>query len=294
MPACRKTIKETNPTMPEYAVRVGDAEIVAITDGHIHFHPSDFFPSVDAADWEPYADGLTADGQIRLNVGSFVVRVGGRSALIDTGLGEGDHPFENSEWGLLAADMAAKGIRADEIDDVIITHLHRDHVGWNIVERDGAPSPYFPNARYHVPKADWDIFTRRAGMSAFAYIREQVIPLMDMGLLDLMDGEGESAITDNIAALPTPGHTPGHTSALIRSAGESAVVLGDAAHVPVQAHHTGWSPRADTAPNLSRESRAALFDRMERERSLVVSGHFPTPGFGRLARVEGRRYWRAL
>ena len=280
--------------MPEYAVRVGDAEIISVSDGHIHFHPSDFFPSVEADDWLPYADRLTADGMIRLNIGSFVIRVGGRAALVDTGLGEGDHPFDNSEWGLLAADLAAKGISPGEIDDVIITHLHRDHVGWNIVERDGAPSPYFPNARYHVPKADWDIFTRRAGMSAFAYIREQVTPLMDMGLLDLIGGEGETAIADGVSALPTPGHTPGHVSVLVHSAGESAVVLGDAAHVPVQAHHTDWSPRADTNPDLSRQTRAALFDRMERERSLVVSGHFPTPGFGKLARTEGRRYWRAL
>ena len=278
--------------MPEHAVRVGDARIISVTDGHIHFHPSDFFSPVEAAAWEPYAGQLTADGLIRLNVGSFVVRVGDRAALIDTGLGEGDHPFDNSQWGLLASDMAAKGIGADEIDCVIITHLHRDHVGWNMTARDGAPTPYFPNARYFVPKADWDVFTRRAGMSAFAYIREQVTPLMDAGVLELTDGE--QAITDNITALPTPGHTPGHISVLISSAGESAVVLGDAAHVPVQAHHTDWSPRADSKPDISRESRAALFDRMERDHSLVVSGHFPEPGFGRLARVEGRRYWRAL
>ena len=127
-------------------------------------------------------------------------------------------------------------------------------------------------------------------MSMFAYIREQVMPLMDMGLLELVDGE--QPITDHVTALPTPGHTPGHMSALITSAGESAVVLGDAAHVPVQAHHTDWSPRADTNPKLSAQNRAALFERMERDHSLVVSGHFPAPGFGRLARVSGRRYWQ--
>ena len=110
--------------------------------------------------------------------------------------------------------------------------------------------------------------------------------------MDLIDGE--QSITGHLTALPTPGHTPGHTSVLVTSSGESAVILGDAAHIPIQAHHTDWSPRPDTNPRLSRQHRAELFDRMEKDHSLVVSGHFPLPGFGRLARVEGRRYWQAL
>ena len=278
--------------MADHTIRVGDARITSVTDGHIHFQPSDFFPSIDASEWTPYRDQLTDKGLIRMNVGSFVVILGDHTCLIDTGLGEGDHPFDNSEWGLLAADMASKGIAREDVDTVVISHLHRDHVGWNTVSSDGDLVPYFPNARYLVPKADWDTFTRRAGMSMFAYIREKVMSLMDVGVLELIDGE--QAIADHLTALPTPGHTPGHTSVLITSSGESAVVLGDAAHVPVQAHHTDWSPRADTNPKLSRASRAGLFDRMEEEHSLVVSGHFPTPGFGRLVRVEGRRYWQAL
>jgi glyoxylase-like metal-dependent hydrolase (beta-lactamase superfamily II) len=276
----------------DHTIRVGEARITSVTDGHIHFQLSDFFPSIDPSEWTPYRDQLTDEGLIRMNVGSFVVTLGGHTCLIDTGLGEGDHPFDNSEWGLLAADMADKGIAREDVDTVVISHLHRDHVGWNTVSSDGDLVPYFPNARYLVPKADWDTFTRRAGMSMFAYIREKVMSLMDVGVLELIDGE--QAIADHLTALPTPGHTPGHTSVLITSSGESAVVLGDAAHVPVQAHHTDWSPRADTNPKLSRASRAGLFDRMEEEHSLVVSGHFPTPGFGRLVRVEGRRYWQAL
>ena len=278
--------------MPNHTVRLGNAEIISVTDGHIHFRTSDFFPSIDASDWEPYSDHLTPEGLLRLNVGSFVVREGDNTALIDTGLGEGDHPFENSRWGLLDRDMRSKGVSRDEVTTVVMTHLHRDHVGWNIVDEDGAPAAFFPNARYFAPKADWETFTRRAGMSMFAYIREKVMPLMDIGVLDLIDGE--QSITDSLAAIPTPGHTPGHTSFLITSNGERAVVLGDAAHVPVQAHHTNWSPRADTDPELSSRSRAEIFDRMERDHSLAISGHFPTPGFGQLVRIEGRRYWQPL
>ena len=278
--------------MSNYSVQVGNAEIVSLSDGHIHFSPSDFFPSVDPSEWAPYSDQLTEDGLIHMNVGSFIIRAGDDIALVDTGLGEGDHPFDNSEWGLLAADMSSKGISPDEVNKVVITHLHRDHVGWNMVEKDGVPTPFFPNAAYHIPKTDWNVFTRRAGMSIFAYIAQKVTPLMELGAIEFI--EGESPIGDHITALPTPGHTPGHTSVLVSSAGESAVILGDAAHIPVQAHHTDWSPKADTNSRLSRQNRAELFDRMEQDHSLVVSGHFPQPGFGRLVRVSGRRYWRAL
>ena len=278
--------------MTEHSVRVGDAEIISVSDGYIHFRPSDFFPSVDASEWEAYPDELTPEGLIRMNVGSFVVRAGDSTALIDTGLGEGDHPFENSQWGLLAQDLDRSGVSREDVDTVVITHLHRDHVGWNMVADGDRMTPFFPNARYWVPRTDWDRFTRRAGMSMFSYVQDQVIPLMELGVLEFVDGE--QSITDHLTTLPTPGHTPGHTSVLISSGGESAVVLGDAAHIPIQAHHTDWSPRPDTNPNLSRQCRAQLFDRMEKDHSLVISGHFPLPGFGRLLRVEGRRYWQPL
>ncbi len=97
--------------MTSHTVRLGDAEIISVTDGHLHFAPSEFFPSVDAEEWERYSDHLSPEGLIRMNVGSFVVRVGGTTALIDTGLGRGDHPFDNAEWGLLEADLLRKGRR---------------------------------------------------------------------------------------------------------------------------------------------------------------------------------------
>ena len=278
--------------MPDYSVNVGDAEIISVSAVIFTSNRPTSFLRLIPMNGPPTPTSLRIKALIRMNVGSFVLRVADADALVDTGLGEGDHPFENSEWGLLADDMARKGIVPEEIDTVIITHLHRDHVGWNMVEENGVRTPFFPNARYYIPRADWDVFTRRAGMAMFAYIAEQVMPLLDLGALEFV--EGEHAIGSHITALPTPGHTPGHTSVLVSSAGESAVVLGDAAHVPVQAHHTDWSPRADTNPELSRQNRAELFDRMEKDHSLVVSGHFPVPGFGRLVRVSGRRYWRAL
>jgi glyoxylase-like metal-dependent hydrolase (beta-lactamase superfamily II) len=106
--------------------------------------------------------------------------------------------------------------------------------------------------------------------------------------------EGEHRITRDLTAVPTPGHTPGHVSILITSQGQQALVLGDAAHNPVQLQEPDWVSRADMDPDLTRKTRKALLDRLEREQILVAAGHFAAPGYGRIVRLDGRRYWRGL
>ena len=276
--------------MSDHRLRIGDVEIVALSDRHIEFVPSEFFPTVSQSEWEPYRDDLTPSGDLLLNVGSFLLRSDGRTVLVDTGLGESASGFPNSVFGLLLKDLVAQGISPDDIDMVVITHLHRDHVGWNFVREDDAFRPTFRNARYWIPKDDWDTFVPRARTRALAYIREQVVPLRDIGMLELM--EGEQVLTRELTALPTPGHTPGHTSVVISSNGEHGIIFGDAAHVPAQAQETHWSPKADMDPERSRISRRDLMDRAERDDAMVVSGHFPAPGYGRLVRSNGRRYWQ--
>lgn len=278
--------------MHDYLATVGNVAITSLSDGRLQFPPGDFFPSIPEEAWEPHRDKLLPDGKIVLNIGSFLLRSDGKAVLVDTGLGRSSRGLEEAVGGLLQKDMKSKGVRLDEIDMVVTTHLHRDHVGWNLVWDGDVCRPTFPNARYLVPKADWDVFTRRAGMDMFSYIADQVLPLERLGVLELV--EGEQALTSELTALPTPGHTPGHTSVIISSQGERGVILGDVAHIPVQAQETDWSPRADTNPDLSRVTRRELMERMEIDGSLVVSGHFPAPGYGRLIRLKGRRYWRAL
>ena len=98
---------------------------------------------------------------------------------------------------------------------------------------------------------------------------------------------GEHSLTRELTAVPTPGHTPGHVSILVTSQGQRALVLGDAAHSPVQIQEPDWVSRADMDPELTRQTRRALLDRLEREEILVAAGHFEAPGFGRIVRLEG-------
>lgn len=275
--------------MTAHTIRVGNVEITSLSDGYIRFTPDNFFPSVPAERWEEYRDELTADGKLELNVGSFLVRSEGRVILVDTGIGEDSSGFDDAQSGLLPQALAEMGVSAGEVDVVLMTHLHVDHVGWNVAAAEDGPAPLFPNARYHVARADWRAFSRMARMNGAPYLHTQVVPLEEMGVLELFDGE--VALTSEVVTMPTPGHTPGHVSLRISSAGESAVIAGDATHVPLQAHETDWYPRADRDPKLSTQSRHTLMDRVESDGGLLIAGHYPAPGFGRLSRSGGRRRW---
>ena len=114
----------------------------------------------------------------------------------------------------------------------------------------------------------------------------------DLNVMDLI--EGEHTVTDELTAIETPGHTPGHISLAIVSAGQRGFILGDVVHSPAQAQHTDWNLPFDIDGVTSRRTRHSVFDRLESEGTLVSSGHFPDPGFGRFVRADGRRVWQQL
>jgi glyoxylase-like metal-dependent hydrolase (beta-lactamase superfamily II) len=174
-----------------------------------------------------------------------------------------------------------------------MTHLHRDHVGWNLLSQNGKYEPTFPNARYWMSQKDWEAcHNPDLVRDRFPNAPDCVWPLEELGLMELMDGE--YSLTSELTTLPTPGHTPGHMSIRIASQGESALILGDVLHNTVQAQETDWVSRADMDPEQTRITRRSLMEQLERDGTLVASVHLGAPGFGRLVRTEGRRYWQPL
>ena len=278
--------------MASNIVSVGKVEIVSLSDGRVESPAEVFFPTVPPEAMVPYADLFTEGGAVATNLGSFLVRGEGPTVMVDTGLGPDKQEPRDKIFGRLMDDMKTNGVDVDAVDLVVLTHVHRDHVGWNLV-RDGASvRPTFPNARYRAPKADWEALQTPEGARMFPHVAEQMYELDRLGLLDPM--EGEESLTPVMTAFPTPGHTPGHTSLLITSGGERCMILGDAAHHPVQVQEADWSPFVDVDPDHARRTRRPLMDRLEREGLLVVAGHFPAPGFGRVVRVDGKRVWQPL
>ena len=278
--------------MAENRVTVGDVEIISFSDGSLAFDLCNFFPGIPEESWQPYQDLLTTAGQVRFNLACFLVRSEGKTILVDTGLGPKPAASPETPWGELMGDMEAHGVKPEDIDMVVMTHAHRDHVGWNLISAGGGHKPTFPKAKYWMSKTDWEVCHQPEISDRFPNAPECVWPLDGLGLLELM--EGEQALTGQLTTLPTPGHTPGHMSIVISSQGEKALILGDVLHNPVQAHETDWVSRADMDPEQTRITRRSLMERLEREGTLVAAVHMPAPGFGRIVRLEGRRYWQAL
>jgi glyoxylase-like metal-dependent hydrolase (beta-lactamase superfamily II) len=261
-------------------VTVGDVEIVALSDGPGVFPATRVFPNAGDA-LVRYAHLLDAEGNIHQNFGSFLLRADGRTVLVDTGNGP-------EREGRLMRELDSAGVRTDEIDTVIFTHLHGDHTGWNLQREDGKPR--FSRARYLVPKGDWDhgIAQNREGGSFNRDIR----PLEALGVLDLI--EGERPISPSLTTLPTPGHTPGHTTIVVRSGGAEAYILGDAFLSPIDVAEMDWATSWDGDAETTVRTRHMLAARIEAADALVGASHLPAPGLGHFVVVGGRRAWRGV
>jgi glyoxylase-like metal-dependent hydrolase (beta-lactamase superfamily II) len=276
--------------MPLDRVSVGSVEIVRVTDGTMMGLPAFFFSGIPPSMYESaLGDDLKSNGLIDVEFGSFLVRSSGKTLLIDTGMGN----KRGSQGGRLLDSLKQVGVTPDDIDVVMNTHLHVDHVGWNCIERDGVYVPTFPNAEYWVAEQEWSFWTSDPDLVAEEgqYLVSDVLPLGESPQLKLVDGE--AAITPEVSLLPTPGHTPGHSSLAITSAGESAIILGDVAHHPLHLERL-WIASVDELPRTSRRTKRALAQRLIDEQLLVAAGHFASGGFGRLVMADGKRSWRTL
>ena len=283
--------------MSDFTLNIGDVEIVALSDMNLPFPMplTELFSTVPAEAWAPhrdlYPDTFEGDHML-IEIGCYLLRSEGRTILIDTGYGEGPIESIGGRRGELMDDLAAKGISPDDVDTVFISHLHSDHVGWNVVEREGKLLPAFPNARYVAHQADLDHFRRPdiQAASSFPFMDRCVESIVELGLFDTLTEDTD--LTSEVRAVHTPGHTPGHMSVLVSSQGESAFIQGDVIIHPAQVTEDDWNCHFDYDWPLSTKTRRKVLDDVEAGRTPVISCHFPAPGFGTVRRSEGRRYWQ--
>ncbi|OIK01025.1 MBL fold metallo-hydrolase [Streptomyces monashensis] len=224
-------------------------------------------------------------GILHLDSHGFAFTLDGLRVLVDTGIGNGKQRA-NPAWHDLDTDflqrLTTAGYHPDEVDLVILTHLHADHVGWNTQQVDGEWVPTFPRARYVTSRterefwAGYDMEEAREQM-----FRDSVLPVEEAGLLDLLDVPAAGIdLVPGLRLLPTPGHTPGHIAVELTSGGRRALITGDCIHHPVQLAHPAIGACVDIDPHQSETSRRALLASLADTDTLVLGTHFAPPTAG--------------
>jgi len=241
--------------------------------------------------WMQAAKALDASDVLVLCFQSYVVKTPHHTILIDSCIGN-DKPRPNRpKWNMKTDDtyvraLAAAGISAGDIDYVMCTHLHVDHVGWNTRLENGRWVPTFKNARYLMSKTELDHWTEREKKDASTcpWITDSVLPIVAANKADLVTSK--HVLNDIVHFIPTPGHTIDHFSVRVGRKGADAVIAGDMIHSPIQARYPEIGMMSDYDSAQAGRSRRELFGSLCDTSTLMCTGHFASPSTGHVTRWD--------
>jgi glyoxylase-like metal-dependent hydrolase (beta-lactamase superfamily II) len=228
---------------------------------------------------------------------SLLINTGQHQVLVDTGAGD----FAPTT-GKLIPNLQAEGIAPEDIDRVILTHCHMDHIGGTV---DSEGKPAFPNARYIMWKDEWDFWTSEKATAAVTklkiehkHLKEGLItiprnnlpPIQDQ--LDLIDHETE--IVPGIRVVAAPGHTPGHMAVAVTSEGEQLLYISDTVIHPIHLERPDWYSAVAIDPKQVVATRRRILERVAAEKTLVHASHFPFPGLGYVIQKGEGWKWQGI
>jgi glyoxylase-like metal-dependent hydrolase (beta-lactamase superfamily II) len=282
--------------------QVGDMTIHRIIEQEEPlFDPLTFFPSLrkevleENRSWLRQMGALDAKtGMLSLCIQSYVIRTPHHTILVDSCVGNDKERPTRPFWHRKSDDrwmrnLAAAGLKPEDFDYVMCTHLHVDHVGWNTRLENGSWVPTFPRARYLFAEQELAYWTAEHAKEPNPVIADSVLPVVEAGRADIV--RSDHALNDHIRLTPTPGHTPDHFAVEIGKGRTEAVMTGDLIHSPLQARYPELSMRADTDQAQSAVTRRTFLECHCEARTLLCTAHFPSPSRGHLSRWgEGFRF----
>lgn len=278
--------------------RIGEIEVSRILESEEpEFDVFSFFPDATVEALAPHRHWLEprfiepGTNKMIAAVQSYVVRTKHHTILVDSCVGNDKHRRFWAPWNMRSSEryltnLADLGIAVEDIDFVMCTHLHADHVGWNTRLVDGRWAPTFPNARYVFAKQEfefWNELNKKGAKYSDGCINDSVLPIVEAGKADLVGND--FSIDDNLWIEPTPGHTPGHISIKLSSCGCTGILTGDVMHSPIQCTFPDWCVGGDGDKVLARTTRRSFLDRYAETTTQVMTAHFPSPSAGYIRRA---------
>ena len=259
------------------------------------FDPLFFFPKLtkelldENRPWlEPhYHDPVS--GKMILCIQSYLVRTGKHTILVDSCVGNHKPRPTRPFWDQMKSDryeksLASAGVKVGDIDYVMCTHLHTDHVGWNTKLENGRWVPTFPKAKYVFAERELAHWTERHAKEPqnFPWITDSVLPIVEAKREEIV--KSDFAFDDLVSLVPTPGHSFDHYSVKVGKKGQDAIITGDMVHSPLQMKYPEMGMMADWDSEQAGRSRRRLFGQVCDTSTLFCTAHFPSPSAGRIVR----------
>jgi len=272
----------------------GDLTIHRVIEQETSFLPAlEMFPDLtgqrlaENRSWLKQAKGLDDDDTLILCFQSYIVRTPHHTILIDTCIGNDKPRPTRPKWDMKTDNtyiggLKAAGFSVEDIDFVMCTHLHPDHVGWNTRLQNGRWVPTFPNARYVFGKTEFEHWTAQNAKAAVPQFVDSVLPVVEAKRADIVGND--LAVGDHARILPTPGHTPGHVAFAFGKGKDDAVFSGDLIHSPLQAVYPDLSLKFDVDPAQAARTRRGFLERYCDTDTLCCTAHFPSPSAGKIRR----------
>jgi glyoxylase-like metal-dependent hydrolase (beta-lactamase superfamily II) len=282
---------------------LGDVSVTRVMEyfGSVELSPRSFFPDSTEGSWEANKGMLAPDfwdpeADVCISaIQTWVLRSAGKTILVDTGVGNHKERPYAPVWSHLETafltNLAGAGVRPEDVDIVINTHLHNDHVGWNTVLQDRRWVPTFPNATYLMPQREFDFWNPdndrpRIGRGHQNVFEDSVAPVFQAGLVTLWDNSFE--IDENLRLELAPGHTPGSSVVSVHSGADRALFVGDLLHTPLQFIEPDVNSCFCVAPREARATRRRLLHYAADTNTLVFPAHLGGHGGAELSRAGDR------
>jgi glyoxylase-like metal-dependent hydrolase (beta-lactamase superfamily II) len=280
----------------QHKVKVGKFEVIRVVEDASPTSPRFLWHNGSRETLAPHLDWLaphfyTPDtNRIRMQIKTMVLKTPHHTILVDTCLGnhkKRDYEGWNMRTGPFLEDLGRAGVRPDDVDYVICTHLHVDHVGWNTRFENGKWVPTFPKAQYLFAEPEYLHWKEQKEGEFGEIFRDSVKPIVDAGLHRLVPVD--FTVEDGVRFESTPGHTPGHCSVHLTSGGQEAVITGDMMHHPIQIAEPDWASKFDTDPAMGTATRRAFCNRYADRDVQIIGTHFSVPSL----RIVGKGdQWR--